>query len=129
MDIRLLNPRALALSAQSGLDRTMRIAAAGAFMVLMVHWAFIVAFVVPRLGALRFLRLHYSAAQGIDWIDDWHAIFTFPALGLAAFFCNVAFAVVLAKRDRLLGRMMMFATVIVELLLAVGGVIAVLLNG
>ena len=107
----------------------MRIAAAGAFTVLMVHWAFIVAFIVPRLGSLRFLRLHYSAAQGIDWIDDWHAIFTFPALGLAAFFCNVAFAVVLAKRDPLLGRMLMAATVVVELMLAVGGIIAVLLNG
>lgn len=129
MDILLKKPRAFAAAADAGLDRPMRLTAAAAFAVLMVHWAFIVAFVIPRLGELRFLRLHYSAAQGVDWIGDWRAIFTFPAIGLAAFFCNVVFASALGRRDRALGRMLMGGTVVVEVLLAVGGVIAVLLNG
>lgn len=129
MDPLLKKPRAIAAVADAGLDRAMRLTAAAAFAVLLVHWAFIVAFVVPRLGELRFLRLHYSASQGIDWIDDWRAIFTFPAVGLGAFVCNVAFAVALARRERELGRLLLGATVIVEAVLAVGGVIAVLLNG
>ncbi|HTM68972.1 MAG TPA: hypothetical protein VL426_06780 [Candidatus Binatia bacterium] len=129
MDPLYKNPRALASAVNASLDKATRITAAAAFSVLMVHWAFIVAFVMPRLGELQFLRLHYSAAQGIDWVDDWRAIFLFPAVGLAAFACNVAFAVLLARRDRALGRLLMGATVVVELLVAVGGVIAVLLNG
>lgn len=129
MDPLFRKPRALVAAADAGLDRAMRLTAAAAFAVLMVHWAFIVAFLVPRLGELRFLRLHYSAAQGIDWIGDWRAIFTFPGLGLAAFICNLGFSSALGRRDPVLGRMLMGATVVVEILLAVGGVIAVLLNG
>ena len=129
MAFQLKKPLAIVAAADAGLDRQMRLTAAAAFGVLMVHWAVIVAFVIPRLGELRFLRLHYSAAQGIDWIGDWRAIFTFPAIGLAAFFCNVIFASSLGRRDRALGRLLMGGTVIVELILAIGGVIAVLLNG
>jgi hypothetical protein len=129
MAIRIGNPRSVLAAASAELDRPMRIAAAAAFAVLLAHWLFILAFVVPRLGGLGFLRLHYTAAHGIDWVAGWQAIFTFPGIGLAAFFVNVALAAALAKNHRALGRIVLGAAVLVEVLLAAGGVLAVLLNG
>ncbi|MEY4744759.1 MAG: hypothetical protein RL272_704 [Candidatus Parcubacteria bacterium] len=129
MLIRMRNPMEIVVSSYAGMDRVMRASAAAAFAVLAVHWALIVAFLIPRLGTLRFLRLHYTASQGIDWVDDWRAIFTFPAVGLAALACNYAFAAALARNRRPLGRMILIGTVLVEAIVAVGGVIAVLLNG
>lgn len=129
MAIRMRNPRAAVATAYADMDRAMRVSAALAFAVLAAHWALVMAFVVPRIGTLRFLRLHYTASQGVDWVGEWYAIFTFPAIGLLAFFGNLAFATTLAKGNRQMGRMVLVATVLIELVLAAGGVIAVLLNG
>lgn len=129
MAIRIGNPRSLLVAVSAEMDRPMRVAAMTAFAVLAAHWLFILAFVVPRLGGLRFLRLHYTAAHGIDWVAEWQAIFTFPGIGLAAFFVNVAIATALARNNRSLGRIVLGTAVLVEVLLAAGGVLAVLLNG
>ncbi len=129
MMLRMRNPREIVVSAYMGMDRVMRAATAAAFGILLVHWVFIFAFLLPRLGTLRFLRLHYTASQGIDWVDDWRSIFIFPAFGLAAFVCDFAFAAALARTRRQLGRMIVVGTVLVEIVVAVGGIIAVLLNG
>lgn len=123
------NPRELVVSAYAGMDRVMRAATVAAFGVLLAHWVLIVAFLLPRLGTLQFLRLHYTASQGIDWVDDWRSIFIFPAFGLVALVCDFAFAAALARTRRQLGRMIAVGTVLVEVVVAVGGVIAVLLNG
>lgn len=129
MAIRIGNPRSLLVAVSSEMDRPMRVAAVTAFAVLAAHWLFILAFVVPRLGGLSFLRLHYTAAHGIDWVAEWQAIFAFPGIGLAAFFVNVAIAAALARNNRSLGRIVLGTAVLVEVLLAAGGVLAVLLNG
>ncbi len=131
MFTRLHNPlRGLTLSAGgTGMDVFMRAATVAAFAPLAIQWAAILAFVVPRLGTLHFLRLHYTAAQGIDWVDVWYAIFLFPIIGLAVFAVNLALALWLGKRNRLLGRVVISATVFIEGILAVSGIIAVLLNG
>ena len=126
---RMRNPMELVASAYAGMDRVMRAAVVAAFGILAVHWALIIAFLVPRLGTLRFLRLHYTASQGIDWVDDWRAIFIFPAFGLAALICDFAFAAALSRTRRQLGRMILIGAVLVEIVVAAGGVIAVLLNG
>lgn len=129
MMFRMRNPREFVVTAYAGMDRVMRVAAVAAFGVLLAHWVLIVAFLLPRIGSLSFLRLHYTASQGIDWVDDWRAIFVFPAFGLVAFVCDFAFAAALARTRRQLGRMIIVGTVLVEIVVAVGGVIAVLLNG
>ena len=129
MAIRIGNPRSVLVAASAEMDRPMRAAAVTAFAVLVAHWLFILAFVVPRLGGLSFLRLHYTATHGIDWVAKWQAIFTFPGVGLAAFFVNVAIAAALARSNRSLGRIVLGAAVLIEILLAAGGVLAVLLNG
>lgn len=129
MAIRIGNPRPVLVAASAEMDRPMRVAAVLAFAVLTAHWLFILAFVVPRLGGLSFLRLHYTAAHGIDWVAGWQAIFTFPGIGLAAFFVNLALAAALAKTNKSLGLIVLGAAVLIEIFLAAGGVLAVLLNG
>lgn len=129
MAIRLGNPRSALVAVSADMDRPMRVAALMAFAILVAHWLFILAFVVPRLGGLGFLRLHYTAAHGIDWVAGWQAIFTFPGIGLAAFFLNLGIAAALAKTSPVLGRIVLGAAVLVEIFLAIGGVLAVLLNG
>lgn len=121
--------RAYAADISNGLDRTTRAIAVGAFSLLAVHWLLLLSFVVPRLGRLDFLRLHYTASHGIDWVGDWRQIFVFPAIGLGAFFCNLWFAGALGRRERTLSRMLMAATLLIEAALAAGGVAAILLNG
>jgi hypothetical protein len=109
-------------------DRPGRALAAAAFGVLAVHWAFILSFVVPRLGTLGFLRLHYSASLGVDWVGEWWKIFSFPAFGLAVFFANVALASTLGRANRMQAALVLGGTLVVEAFLAVAGVIATLLN-
>jgi hypothetical protein len=117
-------------SADALLDRPMRVAVIAAFVILVLHWAVVIAFIYARLGTLDFLRLHYTAAEGVDWVDRWQSLLIFfPGFGFVVFFVNLTMACLLARRRKTLGRIILVATVIVEALLAVGGTIAVLLNG
>ena len=110
-------------------DPFMRVAVFVAFVPLILQCAAIFAFVVPRLDVLHFLRLRYTAAQGVDWVDVWYAIFFFPVLGLAIFLVNVAVALRLGRHNRSLGHIVVLATAFIEAMLAISGIIAVLLNG
>jgi hypothetical protein len=85
-------------------------------------------FVLPRLGKLGFLRLHYTSRLGVDWIDDWWMIFTFPVVGLIIFFLNGWLAGQLARRHRSLGHLVHTYSAVVETILAVAAIIAVVLN-
>ena len=110
-------------------SRAVEFMAAAAMGVLAVHWSLIIWFILPRLGSLDFLRLHYTAALGVDWIGAWWMIFVFPAFGLALFFVNALFAGMLAVRYRSFPPIMMAMTLFLESVAAVGGVMALLLNG
>lgn len=95
---------------------------------LLAQLALVFSFIVPRLGTLRFLRLHYTSAFGVDWVGAWWNMFVFPAAGFAIFFANGAAASLASRRHPLLGSMLAFVTAFVELSLAAGGGLAVLLN-
>ncbi len=97
--------------------------------ILVGHWVAVFFFVVPRLGTLEFLRLHYTARLGVDWIGQWWMIFSFPIFGLAVFFVNLYFADVLARQHRSLGFVAHTSTLLTEAALAFGGIAAILLNG
>lgn len=105
-----------------------RVVSVFSLLTLACVWALTLSFIVPRLGSLTFLRLHYSAAFGVDWIDRWQYLLIFPALGLAVFVVNGYFAGILGRRHRSLGLAMHLATLVVEVLIAAGTLIAVLLN-
>jgi hypothetical protein len=122
-------PWSITAGIDAGLDRASRILVAAASAILVLHWALVIAFVVPRLGTLTFLRLHYSAAQGVDWLGDWRALFVFPGIGAAALLVNVPLAASLGRTRRGLCRLVLTGTLVIEAFLAVGGTLAVLLNG
>lgn len=124
----MTRPRLIA-SLTEPLDRPSKILAAVAFVPLLVQWAVIVIFIWPRLGTLDYLRLHYTAASGVDWVDDWRMLLVFPAMGLVSWFIDLALASRLAVTSHVLARLVMIMAVFVELLLAIGGILAVLLNG
>ena len=109
-------------------DRTSAILALVAGLVLLLNWAAIIAFLAPRLGTLRFLRLHYTAALGVDWEAEWWKVFSFPILGCATFFINGFLSGMLARKHRMLGLTVLFATAVIEMALAGGGVMAIMLN-
>ena len=129
MGFRIPNPRTALAVADAEMDWTMRIAAVLAFIVMAAHCAAVMAFVAPRFGSLDFLRLHYTATRGVDWIDSWQMIFVFPVAGMLTFFANLVIAVRAARMSRQLGALVLGVTVLVEVFLAVGGILAVLLNG
>lgn len=102
---------------------------AASLVVLIVNWGLLLAFVIPRLGELDFFRLHYTSEFGVDWIDRWFYLFTFPALGL--FFCliNSWLALHLQTRYRGLAGQVAQATFLAQITLLAAGVMAILLNG
>ena len=109
--------------------RVAKAASVSAMLVLAVHFAFVIQFIVFHLGDLRFLRLHYATGIGVDWIDRWWYLFVFPFLGLASLAINLWFATILAKRKIALGVMIVVATAVLEIFFAASGLIAILLNG
>ena len=99
-----------------------------AAILLVVHWSLIIVFVAPQVGTLDFLRLHYTVAFGIDWIDRWYMIFVFPIVGATALVVNTWLVLLLSARYRGLATVVSQVTLFVEAALVIGGVSAVLLN-
>ena len=93
-----------------------------------MHWFVIFVFTISRIGTMDFLRLHYVAAIGVDWIGSWWMIFSFPVFGFFVFFINLFLANILEKQNRLLVIVAFTATALTESALAFGGIAAVLLN-
>ncbi|MBU0625833.1 hypothetical protein KKF05_05895 [Patescibacteria group bacterium] len=100
-----------------------------AMSILLTHWLLIMWFIVSRLGSLEFLRLHYTAALGIDWIDVWWKIFVFPGAGLAVIVINGLLSGALVKSYQYLGLLLMSLTILLQIFFMIGGVMAMLLNG
>ncbi len=109
-------------------DPAGKILAGYCLAALLANLGTILAFVLPRLGKLSFLRLHYTVEMGVDWAAEWWKLFVFPVVGTVFFFINGLFSGILARKHRMLGLMTLGATAVIETLLAGSGVIAVLLN-
>lgn len=100
-----------------------------AAVALAANWLAVVIFLASRPAGLPdFLRLHYTAALGVDWVAEWWKIFIYPGVGLAVFFINGFFSGILAKRHRMLGLLILGTTAVMEVLLTVAGFLAVMLN-
>ncbi len=97
-------------------------------IVLAANWVTVTAFLVSHSVSSGFLRLHYTAALGVDWVDVWWKIFLYPGAGLAAFFINGSFSGILTKKHRMFGSLLLGATAVVEVLLAIGAALVVMLN-
>jgi hypothetical protein len=95
---------------------------------LLINWLIVIVFLVTRPGELGFLRLHYTAALGVDWVAEWWKFFIYPGAGLAAFFINGFFSGILTKKHRLFGSLLLGATAVIELFLTIGAIMVALLN-
>ena len=115
---------AFGISGRSGLALVL---VAGVLLAL--NLAFVLAFLFPRFGQLDFLRLHYTAELGVDWVAEWWKIFIFPCLGLMVFFSNALFSGILARRHRMYGNLVWTATVLVEAMLAAASFLVIRING
>jgi len=122
-------PRSLISRWLNTLDKPMKWAISVSLLALIVHWGIVAAFVIPRLGQLGFLRLHYTARQGVDWVDVWYVILIFPTVATLTLIVNTFVAARFALRNKSLGRLLLVITAMIEILMTVGGVLVVLLNG
>lgn len=109
-------------------DRTIFFCTIIAGVVLLAHIGAMAAFLVPRLGRLDFLRLHYTASLGIDWVGEWWNIVVYPAVGLVIFFLNGYVTGRLALQHRLLGLVMVVMTLALECAVGAAGLLAIALN-
>lgn len=112
----------------SRLDRALRPWFIAALAVCLAHWAGLLAFLTTRLGDLDFLRLHYTAEFGIDWLGAWYLIFTYPAAGLAILVINAWMTLRLQATYRGLASVVAVATLAMQVAIAAAGTIAVILN-
>jgi len=97
--------------------------------LLALDLVLVLAFLIPRFGRLDFLRLHYTADLGVDWVAEWWKIFIFPGLGVMVFFSNAFFSGILARRHRMYGNLVWTATVVVEAMLAAASILVIRING
>jgi hypothetical protein len=97
-------------------------------VVLFLHVAMVVVFVVQRWNTLDFLRLHYTVDLGVDWIDRWWRIFLFPGLAFFTLLVNSALVVLLKQKHVAYARMMSVATLMLELILFASAIFALPLN-
>lgn len=81
-----------------------------------------------RLPEKHSLNLHYTVYFGIDWIGPrWYA-FLFPLIGLGILMVDFVIAWAFAKRQRVLGMLLLGVGVFAEILLLTQSVIVVILN-
>lgn len=74
------------------------------------------------------LNLHYTVYFGIDWIGPWVYAFLFPLTGFAILMVDFLIAWGFAKRQPVLGYLLLGAGVFAELLLLTQSVIVIMLN-
>lgn len=108
--------------------RTAEIMFAAAMAVLILHWLLVFSFVVSRLGSLGFLKLHYTAALGVDWIAGWWNVFLYPGFGLVVLLVNALLSGRLYRSQPVLGLTVLGSTVFLQVVCAVGGGMSLLLN-
>ncbi len=109
-------------------DLAGKLLAAYCGLAILADLGTILVFILPRIGKLGFLRLHYTVELGVDWAAEWWKLFVFPVVGILFFFINGFFSGILAKKHRMLGLITLGATAVIETILAGSGIIAVMLN-
>jgi hypothetical protein len=108
--------------------RTSKVAAILGLAVLALHWAVMAAFIVPRLGSLGYVRLHYTATLGVDWVGQWWKLFTFPIAGTVIAFVNALLSGMLIKSTPRGDIVIHCTTALLQIMLATAGIMALLLN-
>lgn len=90
----------------------------------LASWGFIW-FALPRQPSLN---LHYTVFFGIDWIGVWWHAFLFPLIGLGILVVDFVIAWAFAKRQPVLGPLLLAVGAFAELALLTQSIIVVILN-
>ena len=79
-------------------------------------------------SGLAIIPLHYNVHFGIDYVGPWFKVFALPGGGLAILFANAVLIWLTYSKGALLGRLLSFGTLLVELTLASAAVFILLFN-
>lgn len=74
------------------------------------------------------LSLHYTTYFGVDFIGAWYLLYLIPLISFGLGILNLVLAFILAKYDKLLSYILMFALVFVSLLLTIHTALLIRLN-
>ena len=74
------------------------------------------------------LLLHYNIYFGIDLIGEWYKVFLIPFSGLAIFLLNLIFSFIIYKKDKILSYFPLIVSLIIQIILFIGGILIILLN-
>lgn len=65
----------------------------------------------------QLVPLHYNVLEGVDWRSGWYFIFIAPIFGLFFYVINLFLAIYSFPARKLAGYMMLFASIIVQIIL------------
>ena len=85
-------------------------------------WMYLSFTITPQSSATP---LHYNIYFGIDLLGPWWWIYFLPAAGLGITLVNCAASVLLCRRERFAAYFLTLASALVQLLLSIGGYLAV----
>ena len=83
---------------------------------------------IPNLGDVSYIPLHYNIYYGIDRFGPWYYIFILPALGFLFLLINIIFESIFVKREFILSLFFAVTTIVVEATLLGSMILIVLLN-
>lgn len=109
------------------------------FRSSLVHWVLIASLIIniANWGAIAyFIRpvdfpiiLHYNVYFGVDIIGDWWQIYYLPLIGLIILLANAILGYVFyQKKERLAAHLLMLATFIVQISIAVAVISLLIIN-
>ncbi len=109
------------------------------FRSSVVHWALISALIVNATlwGVLAYfvrpvdfpIVLHYNAYFGVDMIGDWWQIYALPTIGMCIMVVNTILGIVFYdQKERVISHLLLLATCIAQILLAIAAVGIILIN-
>jgi hypothetical protein len=91
-----------------------------------INWAILILFI--RLSSGNII-LHYNVYFGVDKIGGWKNAFLLPLIGLAVFLINLLLAAYLyRKKERIASYILLVASFMVQLILAVASISVIIIN-
>ncbi len=82
----------------------------------------------PDMYGKEVIPLHYNIHYGVDWTGVWWQIFVYPAAGALLCVVNAVVALLLAKREPMLARVVLVSTVVLTGFLFLSTIFVVLMN-
>jgi hypothetical protein len=109
-------------------DRLIRYATLLAIILHLSQWVLIFVKLMPMVGSIDYLSLHYNIYFGVDLIGSWKRVFVFPAAGLIFLVLNAFIAAGLYKKEKFLSYILFLCSPLINAGILVALVLIILLN-